>query len=369
MRRRLCATTLALLGAAFANAAPCVTGTVQSYVNLGATGCEIGHLTFYDFKFTAIGATAGAHLFTASEVNIAPLVDVNGEGFSVVPLVPMSVVSGQNTDFELLYLVKVTDGSNIIDDIYLKVNGSQTPPGFARVVEVYCAGQTNPFVVNQICPGNPSGTANTFIRDAGQTAFAAFPLTNAVGVLKDIDANAVDGGTARIDSVINQFSLILPPPPPPPPPPGVGCPATKGFWKNAAKHPFPNSLVFPATIAGIPYSKADFYTILRTPPSGGNAVLIMGSQLIAALLNIAAGATHGSTVDAAILTAENLLLVGLPGHNPVGLTFPLNMTTAFVPSSTDLGTAMTNVGTLLDGYNGANFNTCSEGSGLTLGTP
>ena len=125
-------------------------------------------------------------------------------------------------------------------------------------------------------------------------------------------------------------------------------------------------LKFPVTIGGVPYSASDFYTILGTPPSGGNAVLIMGSQLVAALLNIAAGATHSAAVDAAINTAGSLLQVGLPG-GPPGVTFPINMTTDFVASSTALGTAMTNIGNFLDGYNSANFNTCSEGSGLQIG--
>jgi hypothetical protein len=152
-------------------------------------------------------------------------------------------------------------------------------------------------------------------------------------------------------------------------PAGGGCPATIGFWKNAKKHPFPSTLMFPVTIAGVQYSSADFYTILSGDTSGGNAVAIMGKQLIGALLNIAAGAVHSGTVDTAITNAETLLLVGLPGNNPPGVVFPINMTSAFVQSSTALGTAMTTVAGTLDGYNNANFDTCSEGTGLMLGSP
>jgi hypothetical protein len=72
--------------------------------------------------------------------------------------------------------------------------------------------------------------------------------------------------------------------------------------------------------------------------------------------------------SSALGSAKNLLSVGLPGGNPPGVLFPINMTTAFVQSSTDLGTAMTNIGNFLDGYNSANFNSCSECSGLTTGT-
>lgn len=148
--------------------------------------------------------------------------------------------------------------------------------------------------------------------------------------------------------------------------PGTGCPATKGFWKNAVKHPFPNSLAFPVKIGGVSYTAANLYTILGANASGGNAVSIMGSQLVAALLNIAAGAAHSTAVDQAIANAQSLLQVGLPG-GPAGVTFPINMTTDFVQSGTALGQAMVNIANYLTDYNGANFGTCTEGAGLTLG--
>jgi hypothetical protein len=147
--------------------------------------------------------------------------------------------------------------------------------------------------------------------------------------------------------------------------PGSACPATKGYWKH---HAFSKSL-FPTStstvnIGGVTYSASDLVDILTSNAAGGNAVTIMGSQLVAAILNIGAGAQHSAQVDAAIASAQNLLQFGLPGNNPPGVTFPINMTTGYVAASTALGTAMTDIGTFLDGYNSANFNTCSEGSGL-----
>src|SRR5262249_44861828 len=79
------------------------------------------------------------------------------------------------------------------------------------------------------------------------------------------------------------------------------CPLTQGFWKNHPKD-WPVSFL---KIGGTPYSQADLLVILETPPSGGNAALILAHQLIAADLNVA----HGSTpvVSATIKDANTLL--------------------------------------------------------------
>ena len=136
---------------------------------------------------------------------------------------------------------------------------------------------------------------------------------------------------------------------------GTGCPATIGFWKNQLKHPFPDSVQQSGlTIGGITYSAADLLTILNR--RGGNAVAILGKQLVGALLNAAAGAKHNATADAAIATAETLL----KANN-------LNLLTSTVVPSTTLGQALLVPAGTLNGYNNANFNSCSEGSGLTLG--
>jgi hypothetical protein len=115
--------------------------------------------------------------------------------------------------------------------------------------------------------------------------------------------------------------------------------------------------VFPAgvltsglTIGGVTYSASDLKTILNNP-GNGNAITILGPQLVAALLNIAAGAVDNSTADAAISTAEALLS-----------TFGLNLLTpSFVAPSSPLGQALINQASILDGYNNGNFHSCGEG--------
>jgi hypothetical protein len=72
-----------------------------------------------------------------------------------------------------------------------------------------------------------------------------------------------------------------------------GCPATIGFWKH---HPFPNSVQQSGMmIGGTQYTAANLLTVLNN--NGGNAVVILGRQLVGALLNLAAGAVHNSSAD------------------------------------------------------------------------
>jgi hypothetical protein len=136
---------------------------------------------------------------------------------------------------------------------------------------------------------------------------------------------------------------------------GTACPATIGFWKNQAKHPFPDSVQQSGlTIGGVTYSAADLLTILNR--NGGDAVAILGKQLVGALLNLAAGAKHNATADGAINTAVTLLQAN-----------KLNLLTSSVAPSTTLGQALLVPASILDRYNGADFNRCPEGSGLILG--
>jgi len=136
---------------------------------------------------------------------------------------------------------------------------------------------------------------------------------------------------------------------------GTGCPATIGFWKNTAKHPFPDSVQQNGlTIGGVTYSASDLLFILNR--NGGNAVAILGKQLVGALLNLAAGGKHNTTADGAIQTAEALL----QANN-------LNLKTSFVAPATSLGQALLVPAGILNNYNNGDFHTCSDGSGLTLG--
>jgi hypothetical protein len=130
-----------------------------------------------------------------------------------------------------------------------------------------------------------------------------------------------------------------------------GCPATFGYWKH---HPFPSSM-FVGGVANIgctSYTEQQLLTVLTTSNAGGNAVTILGHQLIAAIANYDAGGTQTADASAAIAQAVALLCAN---H--------VNLTSSFVASSSTLGQTMVNLANTLDAYN-SSAPSC-EGSGLS----
>lgn len=126
--------------------------------------------------------------------------------------------------------------------------------------------------------------------------------------------------------------------PPPPPPPGDGCTLTQGYWKN---HP-DDWPVESLTIGGTTYFKAALIALLDTPPAGGNAVLILLHQYIAAALNVASGAD-----SSAIEETATLALAWLANHFELdGMGQP-----SFAHTSTAEGMVAVLLAETLDEYN------------------
>jgi hypothetical protein len=82
---------------------------------------------------------------------------------------------------------------------------------------------------------------------------------------------------------------------------GEGCTLTQGYWKNHASA-WP---VEELTLGQTTYSKAELLAILRTAVTG-NGLLSMAHQLIAARLNIAAGASAAG-IQATLDEADALI--------------------------------------------------------------
>jgi hypothetical protein len=117
------------------------------------------------------------------------------------------------------------------------------------------------------------------------------------------------------------------------------CPLTQGFWKNHPQDWEATSL----TIGTTTYTEQELLAILETPPSGGNAALILAHQLIAADLNLALGSTN--TVGPTIADANSLL--GVCGSS---------LSTCFVAASSTLGQQMTADAAVLDAFNSGFLN-------------
>jgi hypothetical protein len=100
------------------------------------------------------------------------------------------------------------------------------------------------------------------------------------------------------------------------------------------------------------YTAADLLTILNTNAGGGNAVIILAHQLIAAIANYDAGAKQTPEATAAIGAAIALLCAN-----------NINLASSVVQASTDLGQQMTALADTLDAYN-SSAPDC-EGTGLS----
>jgi hypothetical protein len=125
---------------------------------------------------------------------------------------------------------------------------------------------------------------------------------------------------------------------------GPGCTYTQGYWKNHtplvcdSDPTSPLCIQWPVsqlTLGTTPYSVADLVIILNTP-AGGNGLISLAHQLIAAKLNIANGA-DGSALGSAIADADALigsLVVPPIGANPPNYLAP-GTTSALVTTLTN----------------------------------
>lgn len=89
----------------------------------------------------------------------------------------------------------------------------------------------------------------------------------------------------------------------------LNCVRTQGYWKN-----HPEAWSGPITIAGISYTQSDLLTIFGTP-ARGNGLISLAHQVIAAKINILAGADPGPI--SATLAAAEALISSSCGLNPI----------------------------------------------------
>lgn len=120
------------------------------------------------------------------------------------------------------------------------------------------------------------------------------------------------------------------------------CPSGQGYWKN-------QTAAWPVTdlmLGSQMYTQLELIGILNLPTEG-DASLILAHQLIAAKLNIAAGAD--ATAVSGMVAQADALLAAFPDRLPFGVA----------PSSTE-GNTMTSLSGVLDVFNSG---------GLTVGCP
>ncbi len=198
--------------------------TLDTWIAAGATGCQIGGLTFYNFGWTPSGASplSPPGGLPATQVDVTTLLNGNGTGFLLTPTVTWGAGGGGFTDGELQFIVKSTDSSSSINQLYQQIDGTVAGTGsFDDVLEQYCLGGTSlppcgpptPQLVSQIGPtGCNVGSADG---SGGCDNSVNFSGVSSISVLKDIRGDATAGATGAnvtITGVVNQFGPPVPEP-------------------------------------------------------------------------------------------------------------------------------------------------------------
>lgn len=126
----------------------------------------------------------------------------------------------------------------------------------------------------------------------------------------------------------------------------IGCTFTQGYWKN---HDFNVASLLAlhggALKIGNPsYDSVELHQFLVQPPSGGDALIQLVHQLIAAKLNQLSGASVPSLIQVAISDSDNV--IGNLVARPLGIDKVL--------SNNPLFSEMNTLATNLDNYNQGN---------------
>jgi hypothetical protein len=189
----------------------CGVGLVSSYESLGPGGCLIGGINFYNFIWSDIAFSGDVQPHDGlkdTQANIVPLIDANGVGFEIVPLVPWVANNGGVTDADLSY--QASAGSAIITGLYLAVTGSAGHGSFVDAQERFCepgtplppdcTGTSTPQIDDLITSGTNVTAIKNRVFSAAVSSFSAS---------KDIalDARAFHSDPASVTSVINQLTI------------------------------------------------------------------------------------------------------------------------------------------------------------------
>ncbi len=197
--KKLLLGALLILGAAQAQAATCVTGTLASYIGLGAAGCTIGTSTA--FSFTAFSVPNAATAIAPGNITIVPQnVSATSIGFDY--LVAVTALNNQFLDYVLGY--RLQGASYTGESVFLSgavVSGG----GSVTAITDGCRNGT----FSAAGPGSCGGTAVPPIialnNGSDSTTFAA---TSALAVITDVGIDGGGpGGSASLGTAGNRFTV------------------------------------------------------------------------------------------------------------------------------------------------------------------
>lgn len=196
---------------------PCVPDTLESYIALGSTGCEIGpNFRVRDFSALIVDAVVGGNLPDGAEININPLAGPMGPSLTFSPTSGTSW-SGSGA---LAGVYSATLGFTVesINPFWsflgssLSAEGEASGVGLAAIAEVQCLGG----ILNGLGPplsaclggGVTAGLAAdvTNAVDGEVSAAVVFAPVFEIDVIKSLNVVGTFLGTAEITSFTEGFT-------------------------------------------------------------------------------------------------------------------------------------------------------------------
>jgi hypothetical protein len=163
-------------------AAPCVTGSVASYIALGGTGCSVDGFTFSNIQVNVTTSNGGS----VTLGNFTPVNPLPGEFGLLLNYTALAPAANSTADITWSYNVV---GVPFIGDAFLALAGNTTGSGQAQVSEILSNGVT----LSLNAPGS---------------TVATFAPVSSLFVMKDqIDFVGAAGGTSTTSALTNAFSV------------------------------------------------------------------------------------------------------------------------------------------------------------------
>jgi hypothetical protein len=208
MRRLVLAAWLLTVMPSIAGAAPCLPGTLESYIGLGAGGCEVGGALFSNF-------TSGTSLFGGTEIDAGDI-SVTPFDLGLDFALDASAAANELTGVAIAFQVSgVSLGSAALSMTGASATPSADPfetGGVVTAVQDLCVGSA--FAPFPFCEGT---SANNIVAEDGVVPVLTDSETFAAAMLLDVVLDiTIDGGTAgaaALDGVVTaEFAAGSSPP-------------------------------------------------------------------------------------------------------------------------------------------------------------
>lgn len=190
---------LVFLLAPICSAAPCVSGSLATYVSLGSTGCTVSNNTFSDFVIRS--PIAGATALLPSSITISPTGGTSDPGLDTAVV---AAASAGNL-LQVFFSYKLS-GSIYTNALIGLSNSTSTGDGGVTGITDFCAdGTFGPSGVSGC-----SGTAGNLVTLAGsQNADSgSFSAVSFLAITDDLTLDGGISGTATGGRLSNRFSAI-----------------------------------------------------------------------------------------------------------------------------------------------------------------